>query len=59
MTDNVAKIMHDTVCVAAFVAMAIAFSRWWLVFFALIFFMWPSNISSVQIADENEEDNDG
>lgn len=38
MDDNVAIIMHNTVCVVAFVLLAIAFKHWWLVFFALIFF---------------------
>ena len=43
MDDNVAIVMHNTVCVVAFVLLAIAFKYWWLVFFALIFRLPTSN----------------
>lgn len=59
MSDNVAKIMHDTVCVVAFVALAIAFRHWWLVGFALIFFIWPSSMpegTTIVVKTEDEKD---
>lgn len=62
MSDNVAKIMHDTVCVVAFVALAIAFRHWWLVSFALIFFIWPSSVPETTIittTKDTEDENNG
>lgn len=56
MSDNVAKIMHDTVCVVACVALAIAFSKWWLVSFALIFFLWPSSVPTTTVNTEDKKD---
>lgn len=57
MDDNVAIIMHNTVCVVAFVLLAIAFKHWWLVFFALIFFhpIQSKDDKQEKDADKNEE----
>lgn len=49
MNNIVAIVMHNTVCVVAFVLLAIAFKHWWLVFFALIFF------HSAQSQDEEKK----
>ena len=54
MTDNVAKIMHNTVCVLAFIALAIYFHHWWIALFSLIFFMWPTDTYEIKL-DNLEE----
>lgn len=42
MNENAAAILHNTVIVLAFILLAITFKHWWIVLFALIFFMCPS-----------------
>lgn len=37
MNDNVAIIMYNTVCLCAFVLLAVAFKHWWIVFFRYYF----------------------
>lgn len=56
MDDNVAIVMHNTVCVVAFVLLAIAFKYWWLVFFALIFFHPVQNKGDKQEKDTDENE---
>ena len=38
MNDNVAIIMYNTVCLCAFVLLAVAFRHWWIVFFSVLFY---------------------
>ena len=54
MSTNVAAIMHNTVCVLAFVLLAVIFKHWWIVFFAWIFFIHPSSTTTTTINDTDE-----
>lgn len=38
MNDNVAIIMYNTVCLCAFVLLAVAFRHWWIIFFSILFY---------------------
>ena len=49
MNDNVAIIMYNTVCLCAFVLLAVAFRHWWIVFFSILFYY-------CSIGDKGSED---
>ena len=59
MNENAAAILHNTVIVLAFILLAIAFKHWWIVLFALLFFMYPSaSIELEEIETEENKNND-
>lgn len=58
MDTNVTAIMHNTVCVLAFVLLAVIFKHWWIVFFAWIFFMYPSKETTVTSNNDETKGND-
>ena len=59
MNENAAVILHNTVVVLAFILLAITFKYWWIVLFALLFFMYPSaSIELKEIETEENKNND-
>ena len=59
MNENAAAILHNTVIVWAFILLAITFKLWWIVLFALLFFMYPSaSIELEEIETEENKNND-
>ena len=55
MNENAAAILHNTVIVLAFILLAITFKHWWIVLFALLFFMYPS--ASIELEENETEEN--
>ena len=55
MNENAAAILHNTVIVLAFILLAITFKHWWIVLFALIFFMYPS--ATIELEDTETPEN--
>ena len=59
MNENAAAILHNTVIVLAFILLSITFKHWWIVLFALLFFMYPSaSIELKEIETEENKNND-
>lgn len=54
MNENAAVILHNTVIVLAFILLAITFKHWWIVLFALLFFMYPS--ASIELEENKNND---
>ena len=59
MNENAAVILHNPVVVLVLILLAITFKHWWIVLFALLFFMYPSvSIELEEIEAEENKNND-
>lgn len=40
MTDEGMRLLYNAICLACFVSLAVTFSKWWLIFLALLFWQY-------------------
>lgn len=54
MNVNVAKIMHNTICVLCCTVLAVSFQKWWIVLMAFILCLTTGNVV-VEVEDDDED----
>ena len=52
---SIVKIMHNTICVLCFTALAISFQKWWIVLMAFVLCLTTSNVV-IEVDDEENKD---
>lgn len=55
MNVNVAKIMHNTICVLCCTVLAISFQKWWIVLMAFVLCLTTGNVV-IEAEDEDDKD---